>query len=103
LLIVRERLAVPPPQEAVHALQPPQDDTTQSTGHGVVPQTPMSVSKGQPNPPWAAGTVIVRCRMRMPPPHELVHLLHSPYSETTQLIGHSCLLQARSSASSGQT
>ena len=47
----RERVCVPPPQERVHAVQLPQGDAEQWTGHGATSHGRDCDSAGQPNEP----------------------------------------------------
>jgi hypothetical protein len=101
MTIERDRLCRPPPQDAVHVLQPVKNVVQQSTGHGLVPQTAVSDCTGHSTPPNNAGVITERERDFEPVPHDAEHFLHAPQLVTLQSLGHGMLLQGCTSASVG--
>lgn len=92
----RTRTCVPPPQEKVHASQTPQLLTRQSTGHANALHASVADVIAHVTPPFAAGTVTARVRVRVPcSPHECVHGDQLPQSATTQSCGQGTSLHTR--------
>jgi hypothetical protein len=99
--LVRERLWAPVPHDLVHAVQAPNEVTMQFAAQASSLQLRVSALCGQALPP-AAGCVMVRERLWLPVPHDLVHVVHAPNAGTTQSMGHMCELHMRVSALCGQ-
>ena len=87
------RVALPPAHVLLHDDHAPQLFTLQSTGHGDLLQLPVSASFGQTSMLVALG-VIVRLRVRLPPPHVLLHALHFDQDVTGQMDSVPLILAA---------
>jgi len=90
----RVRVRLPPPQLWLQAPQLAQAPITQSIGHSVVLQVPLAESGGQRAPPKLAGIISKRMRVRVPPPHVALHVLHEPHDVASQSTGHGAVLHA---------
>jgi hypothetical protein len=85
-------VCMPPPQYALQVLHSP---IIQSTGQGCNAHGLDSDNDGHVAPPFAAALVTVLVRDCDPVPHvPPLQSLHAPQSDTTQSIGHACVLHA---------
>jgi len=82
---------VPPAQDALHALQRPQADMTQSTGQRSGLQMPASLSCGQGTPPKTGARDTVLKRARKPLPHVAEQGVHAVQGAAMQSTGHALL------------
>ena len=85
----------------MQAVQAPNADTAQCTGHGPWSQAWVSAVCGHAAPP-KRGATLARLRFCEPAPHDLVQVDHGPNASGLQLTGHACVLQLRVSAVCGQ-
>jgi hypothetical protein len=102
VMIVRERLWLPPPHVFVHVLHVLNSDTVQCTGHPPRLQVPCSVVAPHATPPKPAAVVTVRERDLVPWAQVIVHALQSVHVPITQSTGHACTLHPCDSSSTGQ-
>jgi len=112
-VMLRERVWVPPPHDLLHEPHADQPDTAQFTlggavGHACLLHDCCSDKDGHAAPPFFAGKVMLRVRVWVPPPHDLLHEPHADQPDTAQLtlngagVGHACLLQGCCSDKDGQ-
>jgi hypothetical protein len=90
---LRERLMLPAPHDAVHALHAPHAPSEQSVAHACTLHACVSALCGHALPP-DDGAVTLRDRVMLPAPHVVVHVLqdvHVPFSQST---AQACLLHA---------
>lgn len=91
------------PQDLLHALQSPKEDTEQSRGHECVLHCAVAASAGQLLPPCSGCCATVRCFVCTPVPHEREHSPNSPKPRTMQSTAHAKTLQSRDSPRLGHT
>jgi hypothetical protein len=82
------------PHDLVHVLQALKAPGTQSFGHTCTLQVLASRLCGQATPP-KRGDVLVRLRVCLPEPHDLVHVLQAVQLPTPQSCGQACVLHGR--------
>jgi len=92
----RMRLCSPPPQEREQRVYLVHSVTMQSTGHTWVLHSVTSESAVHALPPWSAWAVMVRVRVRLPPPHRWVQVPVHDQLEYAQSTGQACVLQVSS-------
>ena len=92
-VIVRQRFSNPPPQVTEHRPHVPHADTPQSTGHTTCAlHVSFADTVGHCKPPCCEATNTLRLCVCMPPMHALLHVLQLPQLDTSQSIGHACVL-----------
>jgi hypothetical protein len=96
------RVCVPVPQDLLQAPQEDQSLVTQSDGQANVLQACVSTTVPQSFPPLAAGFVIVRDLVWVPPPQDLLQALQDDQTLVSQSVGQACALQGFDSFSNGQ-
>lgn len=102
-LTPRMRVRVPEPQvlsQGVHELHV---CSTQSTGQACGLHNSVSeFVEGHDTPPCAAARSVVRARVRVPPPHVVLHSSQEPQSDILQSTGQCCALHCFVSVSTLQ-
>ena len=91
---LRDRWAIPPPQEWVQSVHALQSDTMQSTGQLCAPQSRRSERCWQATPPKAARRTIERERDEEPPPQDAEHADHVLKGSSLQSTAHSAVLHS---------
>jgi len=102
VIILRVLVCMPPPQRVEHSLQLDQPLTWQSTGHACVLHDCCITSSGHAVPPLAAATNTDRVADCMPPPQVAEQPDQPDHADTTQLVGHGCMLHACVCSNAGQ-
>jgi hypothetical protein len=95
VMMERVRACVPLPHDLEQEPYSVQLETMQCTGQACIWQVVEPEREGHATPPWATSWVIYREWVATPPPQEWEQVVHSPHSETTQLVGqwkslHTC-------------
>jgi hypothetical protein len=86
--MLRERDDAPRPQLFVQLAQLLHWVYSQSSGHLCALHTSFSASRGHAWPPQAAGCCTLRLRSLVPPPHDLVQVVHCVKADTMQSCVH---------------
>ena len=84
----------------MQAVQAPNADTAQCTGHGPWLHACVSAVCGHAAPP-KRGATLARLRFCEPTPHDLVQVDQAPKEPSTQSTAHGAALQVRVSAECG--
>jgi hypothetical protein len=100
---LRWRICSPPPQVAVHGVQSPKEDATQSTGQFDVLHTWVSSICKHCLPPKAGYVSTLRERVRSPVPHVREHAPQSPNVSIAQSTGQFSMWHPCVSCMSGHT
>ena len=85
---LRDRDFVPKPHDCVHALNELQSEMAQLMAQSSVLHSRLSLRSGHTAPPFSACCTTVRERCCVPPPHDLVHVLHGVHGDTEQCTAH---------------
>jgi hypothetical protein len=102
VLMARVRICVPPPQLTVQDPNDAHVSTAQSTGQGEVEHDCVSLSTGQPTPPFEGLVLMARVRVWVPPPQLTVQDPNDVHVSTTQSMGQGAAEHACTSLKPGQ-